>query len=263
MPQALAALAHLQSHRDGVLDALLHVVGVHEQHAVLRERLGVRAERRELVGKRHDPRVRVRARHGDVEQLARQHVRRGSAPAHDGRTAGPQTAARALRAPQAELRHGSLRRQAHARSLRGDQRLEVHAVQKRRLDELAIHDGAGHAHQRLVREHDGALEHRVDVHTQLEGTQVVEELRLEQLAAAGRVERAQVGHVLVRERELVHEVGQLRHAARDGVAALERVVAKVHVEAGLRVALAGLPIALRHGELVQVSQQRVVDLHSR
>ena len=71
-------------------------------------------------------------------------------------------------------------------------------------------DGAGHAHQRLVREHDGALEHRVDVHTQLEGTQVVEELRLEQLAAAGRVERAQVGHVLVRERELVHEVGQLR-----------------------------------------------------
>ena len=85
----------------------------------------------------------------------------------------------------------------------------------------------------------------------------------QQLAAAGRVERAQVGHVLVRERELVHEVGQLRHAARDGVAALERVVAKVHVEAGLRVALAGLPIALRHGELVQVSQQRVVDLHSR
>ena len=48
--QALAPGAHLKAHRDGVADALLHVVGVHEQHAVARELARVSAKGLELVG---------------------------------------------------------------------------------------------------------------------------------------------------------------------------------------------------------------------
>ena len=51
----------------------------------------------------------------------------------------------------------------------------------------------------------------------------------------------------------------MRHAAGDGVAALKRVVAKRHVEAGLRLPLSALQIPLCHGELVQVGEQRVVN----
>ena len=96
--QTLPALAHFKAHGNGVFDALLHVVRVHQQHAVVREFLRVGAERRQLVGKRHHPRMRVRARHRQPVALARQHVRRGSAAAHHGGAACPHAAAGALSA---------------------------------------------------------------------------------------------------------------------------------------------------------------------
>ena len=53
--QLVALLAQLAPDGDGVFHAGLHIVGVHEQHAVVGHRGGVRAKRRELVGERHDP----------------------------------------------------------------------------------------------------------------------------------------------------------------------------------------------------------------
>ena len=73
--QALAALAHFQAHGDGVPDALLHIVGIHQKDAVVREDAGVLAEGGKLVIEGHDPRMGVSARDRDVEELAGQHVR--------------------------------------------------------------------------------------------------------------------------------------------------------------------------------------------
>ena len=105
-----------------------------------------------------------------------------------------------------------------------------------------------------MREHRCALAHRVDVDRQLEVAQVVDERRLEQRPAARGGKRAEVGEVIFGEAEALHQIRQVRHAARDGVAALEGVVAKRHVEARLGVRLAALQIALRHRELVQVGE---------
>ena len=66
---------------DRVAHALERVVGVDEEHAVVGHRLGVRAERLELVAVEHHPAVRVRAAHRDAEQLAGEHVRRRRAAA--------------------------------------------------------------------------------------------------------------------------------------------------------------------------------------
>ena len=148
-------------------------------------------------------------------------------------------------------------RQAHASGLGGNKRFEVHAVQKRRLDELAIHDGAHHAHDRLMRKHHGALGHGVDVHAQRERAQVLQKRRLEQLPPARRIKASQVLHVLGAEREPVDELGKLVHAAGDGIAAAEGIVAEIRMEAGLRGALPRLPIPLCHGQLIQIGEQLV------
>ena len=106
----------------------------------------------------------MRARHRQTVGFARKHVGCGRAAADHGSPACPHAAASALGASQAELGDGqTVSRQAHASGLGGDKRFEVHAVQKRRLDELAIHDGPHHTHERLMREHHGALGHGIDV----------------------------------------------------------------------------------------------------
>ena len=112
-----------------------------------------------------------------------------------------------------------------------------------------------------MREHDGALGNGIDVHVQLERTEPLEKLRLEQLPAARRIERCQVARIVICEGERVHEIGQLRHAARHSEAPFERIVPKVHMEAGLHLALPALPVPLRHRELVQIREHLVINLH--
>lgn len=128
----------------------------------------------------------MRARHGKVEHLAREHVRSRRAAAHDTRARRPQAAARALGTTQAELGHGRiLRRKAHTRGLGRNERLEVHAVEKRRLEQLALHNRALDAHEGLVREHDLPLGHSIDVDRQLEVAQPFQKIGGKQRAAAG------------------------------------------------------------------------------
>ena len=238
---------------DRVVDTLLDVVSIHEQRAVFGKRLRVGAERLKLRGKRHDPRVGVRARHGEVEHLAREHVRSRRAAAHDARARRPQAAARALGTAQAELGHGrTLRRKAHARGLGRNERLEVHAVEKRRLEQLALHNRALDAHEGLIREHDLPLGHGIDIDRQLEVAQPFQEIDSEQRAAARSGNLREIVDVLAREGVGVHHVRKLRHAACDGIAPFERGVTEIHMEACLGVLMPGIAIALSHRDLVQV-----------
>ena len=200
----------------------------------------------------------MRARHRQAVGFACKHIGRGCAAAHHGGAACPHAAAGALSTSQAELGDGQpVGSQAHPSGLGGDERFEVNAVQKRRLDELAIHDGAHHAHDRLVREHHGALDHGIDVHAQRERAQVIQKRGLEQPAPAGRIKACQVLHVLGAEREPVDKLGELVHSASDGVAATEGIVAEIRMEARLRGALPRFPIPLRHGQLIQIGEQLV------
>ena len=110
-------------------------------------------------------------------------------------------------------------------------------------------------------EHDRTLGHRVDIHRQAQIAQILQEGRIEQGAAGRGVQRGQIGDILLAEAERLHQVGQLGHAAGHRVASLEGIVAEVHGEAGLLARFLGVPVALGHGDLVQIGEQRVVHVH--
>ena len=103
--------------------------------------------------------------------------------------------------------------------------------------------------------------HRVDVDRQVQIGKPGEEFRSEERAAGRSLERAQVGAVLFGEGEGLDHFGQLVHAAGHRVAAVEGVLAEVHMEARLLVALVGQPVALGHRQLVEIGVHREIKCH--
>ena len=194
--------------------------------------------------------------HGDPVDLAGEHVGGGARAGDVGGARDREAAVRALGAAQAEVRDRvALGRLDHARGLRGDERLEVHEVKKRGLDELAVDDGAHDADHRLAGEDDLSLGHRVDGEVEPVPAEILEEAGLEHGAAARGRERGKVVHVLVVEHEVLDELGDLPRAAGDAETAAEGVLAEERVEAGLRADKARLPEPLGHGQLIEVGVQ--------
>ena len=117
----------------------------------------------------------------DAEQAARQHVRGRVAAAEVGGPRRRQPAVGALRPPQPELHDRRAAGGEHdVRRLGRRERRVVHEVEQGALEQLRLEQGTRHPQQRLVREDERALGHRVDVDPQPEVAQVVEERRLEQ-----------------------------------------------------------------------------------
>ena len=131
--QLVPLRAQLLAHLDGVAHPLERVVGVDQEHAVVRHRLGVALEGLQLGVERHHPAVGVRALAPGCRRACR--PARSTSPSHPpdvGGPAGGEPAVDPLRPPQAELQHrSSPRRQAQARRLGGDQRLEIDQVEQR------------------------------------------------------------------------------------------------------------------------------------
>ena len=140
----------------------------------------------------------------------------------------------------------------HAGGLCGDERLEVHEVQKGRLDELAIDDRAHDADHRLSGKHDLALRRGVDGEIELVPAQELKERRFEHGAAAGRREGRQVVDILVGKDEILDELSDLASSAGNSVAPAKGILSEKRVEAGLGTKEPGLPETLSHGQLIQV-----------
>lgn len=148
MPVAL----ELASDNDGIAHTLLDIVGVYEERAVIGHFGRVCPESGQLVGKRHDPRMCMRAAYGNVVELARKHVGNRRASAHIGSPRRGHGAIGALRATQAKLRNRtSLGCPTDACGLGGDERLEVDAVENGGFQELALQQRPRHAHKRFAR----------------------------------------------------------------------------------------------------------------
>jgi len=107
-----------------------------------------------------------------------------------------------------------------------------------------------------VGERDRPLGHGVDVELLRHPSQRVEEVGLEEPVAAGAGELGQVGQVLVREPELAKVVERVLEPARDREPPAERVLPEGEVEDRLAVGPSGAPRGARHGELVEVREQR-------
>ena len=162
-----------------------------------------------------------------------------------------------MRAAQAEFRNRRFRSKAHTSRFRRDERLEIHTIQKRGLKQLAFKNGAHDANDGFHRENNLTLAHSVDVHRKLQSLKVFKEVRLEELSAAGSIEPRQVFDIRFGEFEPIDHFRGLRHAARNGEAALERSIAEENREARLLVKLIIFPIPLRHSELIQVGKQPI------
>ena len=184
----------------GVANAFERVVGVDQEDAVVGLRAGPGQEGLGLVVEGHHPAVRVGAAHRQPQQPARERVRGRVGAAHEGRARRRQPAVDTLRAPQPELDHlVAARGEPHARRLGRDQRLEVDEIEESRLDELGLHQGAAHAHERLVGEDHRALGHGVDVAGQSDPGELAEKGRLEERLAVVAGECREVGEVVLAE----------------------------------------------------------------
>ena len=142
----------------------LGVVGVEQQHEIVRPRPGKGLERRRLVVERLDERVRHRAVERNAELLAGQH-RRGPGEAGEiARARRHQTGFGAVRAAQAEIDQHLVGRGQHApRRFGRNKRLKMQNVDQARFDELRLRHWRGDAQDRFVGKEHRALGHGVHV----------------------------------------------------------------------------------------------------
>ena len=160
-----ALCLHLGKHPDGVRHTgAQRVVGVDQQHTIVRVVLGVLFKSRVLVREAHDPAVGMGPEHRYIEELSGQDIGRADAAADHSRPCTIRAGIRPLCTPQAEFHDAvPLRRVADAGGLGGNQALVVDDVQNRGLHELCFHDRRDHLDQRLPREDHRSFRDGIDI----------------------------------------------------------------------------------------------------
>ena len=152
---------------DGVPDPLERVVGVDEEDAVARQRARVGHEGLELVVVEHHPGVGVGAARRDAVEPGRERVRGGGQPPTKAArlAARPPSIPCARRRPNSSTGSPRAARQTRA-ALVATSVWKFTTARSAVSSEHAGDDGARDAHERLVREDDRPLRHRVhvDVH---------------------------------------------------------------------------------------------------
>jgi hypothetical protein len=193
----------------------------------------------------------------DAEQLPGEDVRGGIAAAHPGGPGRGERAVDPLRTAQAELAHVVLpRREADARRLGGDERLEIDQVEQRGLQELAEDDGAGHPEHGLLREHDRPFRHGVDVAAEGEIPEGVQKALLEERGAVVALQAREVFEVTFGKVEALDVLDGELEPAGHGEPAAEGGLAEEEVERRLLPVRARLPVGVGHGELVEIREER-------
>jgi hypothetical protein len=182
----------------------------------------------------------------------------------DGRLASPdergaacrQASVDSLRPAQSELDDRiAARRFAYARRFRRDERLEVDDREEQSLDKLSLEDRAADAHERLAGKDDRAFGNGLDVALEPQGAEVLEEIAIEQLLAVAGSQAGEVAEVVGRESELRNQLEGRREAASNAIGAAKGTIPEVEVENALLLVGAGLPVGLRHGDLVEVREE--------
>ena len=243
-------------HLDRVPHAFERVVGVDQEHAVVRHRLGIRLEGRELVTERHHPGMRMGSLDGNAIPATRRHVRRPHATTDERRPARRETAVRPLRPPEPEIQHRfPARRLAHPGRLRRDQGLEVDRVQQRGLDEQAVRQRALDPDERRPREYHRPLRHGRDVEPDRGLVEVAQKVLVEEWQTVVARQTAEIPQFVVGESDRREVIERGLQTRRYREATAERCVPEVEVEDPLVVRATEPPVAVRHRQLVQVGEE--------
>ena len=226
------------------------VVGVEQQHQIVRPRPRKRFERRHLVVERLDEGMRHGAVERDAEHFAGLYRGGAGETGEVARARRHQSGLGAVRPAQPEIDQHFVRRgKPHARRLGGDQRLKVQNIDQPRFDELRLRQRCGDAQDRLVGEERRAFGHGVDVAAETEVCEIIEQVWLE---AAGAF---QPRNVVRREAQLLQKIQRLLEPRCQQESAPRRQGAGEKFE-HRRVGVAMVQIGLGHVELVEVGEQR-------
>ena len=118
------------------------------------------------------------------------------------------------------------------------------------LDKLRLHHGSANRHQRLAREHHGALGNRPDISRKAKRAKLLKEALVK--AALG----TEVGNILLGEVKIFDIVHDLLKTCRNGISAVIGVVPIENVEINDLVLHSALVISVCHGQLVKVTEHR-------
>ena len=242
---------HLQRDRDGVLHTGQGVVGVDQEGAAVWKRPGVLSECLGFVVERRHVGMGHGSQHGDSKPDCRADVAGPGEPSDVRRPRHAERRVFPVGASRAEVRHYPVSGGVdHPRGLGREHRLQVHQVDERGLDKLALDERAADLHDRLARKEDLALVHRADAARQAKVAQVVKKVIVEEAALF------QGGDVVRSESEVIKVVQRRLQPAEDVVCPVGRKPAEEQAERGVGGLTAPI-VRLAHRELVEVGEQRV------
>lgn len=184
----------------------------------------------------------------DAEFLTGQHIRGRVETADISGTGAPDCGIRFLCAACSELQQRVVRGHLlDPRRLGSDQRLIVHEVKDRSLDQLRLHNCAFDPDQRLIREYQGPFLH---------GMETALEMELQQLLQEGRriilLLFRQVADILFREPQLRDVLGNPLQPGEHSEPVAERQPAEVSFEYCPAFVCAIHPVGIHHINLVFV-----------
>ena len=242
---------------DGVRDALAQgVIGIDEQHGVVRPGFGVLQEGVVFAVVALYEGVRHGAGGGDAARKFAINVRGGCDPADVSRAGTVVGGISAVGATGAKFQHGATGSGVdNTRCFGRDERLVVQGEEEIGFDDVAVNQRCAHAEERRVGEDDAAFRHCPDVAPEVEIGEVVEEGVAEHALAA------QEGDVFFVEAQVLQVIQHLAESGEDGVTPAIRHTAEVVVKVGNFVLPAFVEMALRHGQFVEVGQERAVINH--
>ena len=252
--QPVAPLFQFLGNLDRILQsALQHIIGVHQQDAVIREGSRIRSKSLELGSERLHPAVGVRSSRRHSKGRATEQVGGAVRPTDIGPPARPHGPVRPLRPAQAELHDGSVSGSLpQARCLGSHKRLKVDMAEQYGLYHLALDQPPCHLDQRLVRKDDGAFRYGADVPLESKLGETLEECFRKEARARRASEQLQEGNILVAEAQRHHGMDGILQPRCYGITAAKGVVTKIQVECRRIVRIPLLQVAGTHRELIEV-----------
>ena len=224
-----------------------NVVGIHQQHAVVRVHLGILLECVILGGEHLHPRVCHSAGCRDTEVTGSHHAGGGAAAADVGSAGAKVGGVIPLGTAGAKLHNRAASGSAaDAVCLGGNQALMVKGDQQQGFQQLALNSRAFYGHNGLLREDRHALFNRPDIAVQLKVAQIVQELLIKSTGGA------QIIDVFLGKFQAVHCVDELLQAGHNGVTAAVRHLAEEHIKDGNFILIPFVQVAGRHGKLIKI-----------
>jgi len=247
--ELVASSDELLGSLDGLTDTSDGIVSVDKKHAVVGSGFGPVVKGLLLRGEALDPRVSMGTSDWDAVALTSEDVGCCGTATDVGSTAGGESTIQTLCTTEAELQNRLAEaRGADTSGFSGDESAKVDHAQECSLNELGLQDGALDTDERLEGEHDGTLRDGIDIKRQRAHVEkVLEELRVKERLAVVTVEGCEVIDIGLGEAQCVKPLESGLETRADGIATIERLVAVEHVEDGLGVGTASLPVTLSHG----------------